>query len=219
MKDTGYWIAPEVFSDGECDRILVALTDARRSRAGIRHVMSNPTVAAFAGDDRLVQMARLALGVSAIPFRATLFEKSGEKNWLIAWHQDTALPLASKSAAEGWGPWSEKAGVVYAHAPATALSRVIALRVHLDESTSENGPLRVIPGSHLNGVLTDDAVAEIAATHSHVECLVPSGGVIAMRPLLIHASSKATSNAPRRVLHIEYVDSLDIAPGIRLAIA
>jgi hypothetical protein len=40
-----------------------------------------------------------------------------------------------------------------------------------------------------------------------------------MRPLLIHASSKAISDSPRRVLHIEYVDSLDIAPGIRLAIA
>jgi hypothetical protein len=40
-----------------------------------------------------------------------------------------------------------------------------------------------------------------------------------MRPLLIHASSKARNNEPRRVLHIEYADSLDLAPGIRLAIA
>ena len=127
------------------------------------------------------------------------------------------MPLISKIEANGWGPWSEKAGVVYAHAPASALSRVIALRVHLDESTSENGPLRVIPGSHMNGVLTDDAVAEIAATHSDVECPVPRGGILAMRPLLIHASSKAICPAPRRVLHIEYVDSLDIAPGMRLA--
>jgi ectoine hydroxylase-related dioxygenase (phytanoyl-CoA dioxygenase family) len=181
--------------------------------------MSNPAVGALAKDPRLLSLARQAIGISAIPFRATLFEKSGEKNWLIAWHQDTALPLASKSDAAGWGPWSEKTGVVYAHAPASALLRVIALRVHLDESTPENGPLRVIPGSHLNGVLSDDSVAEIAATNQHVECPVPRGGVIAMRPLLIHASSKAISNAPRRVLHIEYVDSLEIEPGIRLAIA
>jgi len=219
MKDAGYWIEPDVVSNAECDRVLAALTGAKQSRAGVRHLMSNPTVAALAGDRQLVSMARRALGLSAIPFRATLFEKSGQKNWLIAWHQDTALPLASKLEAAGWGPWSEKAGVVYAHAPACALARVIALRLHLDESTFENGPLRVIPGSHLNGVLTDDAIAEIAATRSHVECPVTRGGVIAMRPLLIHASSKAISNAPRRVLHVEYVDSLDIAPGVRLAIA
>jgi hypothetical protein len=40
-----------------------------------------------------------------------------------------------------------------------------------------------------------------------------------MPPLLIHSSSKAQSDAPRRVLHIEYSDSLDLKPGIRLAVA
>jgi hypothetical protein len=40
-----------------------------------------------------------------------------------------------------------------------------------------------------------------------------------MRPLLIHASSKAETDAPRRVLHIEYAHSLDLKPGIRLAVA
>jgi hypothetical protein len=218
MTDPGYWIEQSVFSAGECGHILDAVRGSARSRAGIRHLMSNPAIASFGGDARLVSIARRVLGDSAIPFRATLFEKSGEKNWLIAWHQDTALPLASKSDGDGWGPWSEKAGVIYAHAPASALSRVIALRIHLDESTAANGPLRVIPGSHLNGVLTDDVVTDIAAAQKHVECPVPRGGILAMRPLLIHASSKAISDAPRRVLHIEYVDSLDMAPGIRLAI-
>jgi hypothetical protein len=49
--------------------------------------------------------------------------------------------------------------------------------------------------------------------------LVPQGGVLAMRPLLIHSSSKARTPDPRRVLHIEYAESLDLAPGILLAIA
>ena len=38
------------------------------------------------------------------------------------------------------------------------------------------------------------------------ECLCPPGGVIAMRPLLVHASSKSVTTASRRVLHIEYLD-------------
>ena len=88
--------------------------------------MSIPAVAAFAGDSRLTSIAAQWLGAPAIAFRATLFEKSARTNWLIPWHQDTALPLESVFEEPGWGPWSEKAGVHYAHAPACALSRVIA---------------------------------------------------------------------------------------------
>jgi len=40
-----------------------------------------------------------------------------------------------------------------------------------------------------------------------------------MYPLLVHSSGKSRSIAPRRVLHIEYADSLALAPGIQLAIA
>lgn len=108
---------------------------------------------------------------------------------------------------------------MYAHAPSWALSRVVALRIHLDASTKENGPLRVIPGSHLNGVLPDEGVFELARREEGVDCLVPRGGVFAMRPLLIHSSSKSRKDMPRRVLHIEYADSLDLSESIKLAVA
>jgi ectoine hydroxylase-related dioxygenase (phytanoyl-CoA dioxygenase family) len=54
-----------------------------------------------------------------------------------------------------------KEGVVYAHAPANALSRVLALRIHLDDSTERNGPLRVLPGSHERGVMTDEEIERL----------------------------------------------------------
>jgi hypothetical protein len=54
---------------------------------------------------------------------------------------------------------------------------------------------------------------------NQAECVVGRGGVVAMSPLLIHASSKAENDQPRRVLHIEYAASLEIDRGIRLAIA
>jgi ectoine hydroxylase-related dioxygenase (phytanoyl-CoA dioxygenase family) len=181
--------------------------------------MTNSTVAALAHDERLLALAQSELGSQATPFRATLFEKSGKSNWLVPWHQDTALPLTSSFDVAGWGPWSKKEGLLYAHAPTWALSRVMALRIHLDASTIENGPLRVVDGSHTTGVLTDKQVLEYARAHSRTDCLVPQGGVLAMRPLLIHSSSKARTPDPRRVLHIEYAESLDLAPGILLAIA
>jgi len=181
--------------------------------------MSVPAVEAISKDERLLRIARSALGDGAIPFRATLFDKSAQANWLVVWHQDTALPLASRNDSREWGPWSLKAGVLYAHAPAWALSRILALRIHLDASTGENGPLRVVPGSHLAGVLSDDEILDLARSQEKVECLVPRGGVLAMRPLLIHSSSKARANEPRRVLHLEYAEALDLGPGMRLAVA
>lgn len=221
MRDAGFWIEEGVLSRQECDSLagVVSRSPAGRGRAGVRHLMTSPVVAEVANDSRLLRVARRVLGEGAVPYRATLFEKSGRANWLVVWHQDTALPLASRFDSPEWGPWSKKAGVLYAHAPAWALARVLALRIHLDASTDDNGPLRVIPGSQAAGVLGDEEVYSIARRREHVVCHVPPGGVLAMRPLLIHSSSKARADAPRRVLHIEYADSMELGAGIRLAVA
>lgn len=226
MKETcfaeaGYAIIPDVFSAAECQALLLALEGSAAGRAGARHLMVNPAVRLVASDARLVEVARQALGSgAAVPFRATLFHKSSKANWLISWHQDTALPLARKFDGPEWGPWSRKAGVWYAHAPEWALKRVLALRVHLDASTHENGPLRVIPQTH-HALLRDDEVEALVAerAESAVECVVGEGGVIAMRPLVIHASSKIVNDRPRRVLHIEYAAAepdLKLREGIEL---
>src|SRR5215470_470342 len=221
VDPSGFWIEDSVFSDAECDDLIEAapLGLQGRGRAGARHLMAVAAIEAAAKDERLLRIARRALGDGAVPFRATLFDKSARANWLVVWHQDTALPLTSRSDSTEWGPWSLKAGILYAHAPAWALSRVIALRISLDASTNENGPLRVIPGSHLAGVLSDDEILGLARAHINIEALVPRGGVLAMRPLLVHSSSKARSCEPRRVLHLEYADALELKPGLRLAIA
>jgi ectoine hydroxylase-related dioxygenase (phytanoyl-CoA dioxygenase family) len=216
----GVGIATGVLSRDEVRAIASALdaADLDRRRAGARHLLSHPVVRRVAEDDRVLGIARECLGVEAIPFRATLFDKSARANWLIAWHQDTALPLREQRDVPGWGPWSIKSGVVYAHAPASALSRVIALRLQLDDSHADNGPLRVLPGTHARGLLSDDDAARLSGEIAPMECLVPAGGVIAMRPLLLHSSSKARTEDPRRVLHIEYADSLAIGEGLELAI-
>ena len=190
-----------------------------RSRAGMRHAMKNASVATLARDSRLIAIAQDVLGSAALPFRATLFDKSPTSNWLVVWHQDTALPLRERRKTAGWGPWSIKDGVNYSHAPASALEQVLALRLHLDDSVAENGPLRVLPETHTLGVLSDDALHKLSTQIAAIDCLVPRGGILAMRPLVVHASSKSQSNAPRRVLHIEYAASPAIADGLELAIA
>lgn len=198
IEQHGFAIIPFVLKAEEIETLLKYFIDLEphRSRAGIRHLLRHPAVSQIANDPRMLGLAQSVLGHNAFPFRATLFEKSSEANWLITWHQDTALPLREKHEIPGWGPWSVKEGVTYAHAPAAALEQVIALRLHLDDSTDQNGPLRVIPGTHSNGVLHDYEVESIVAKSEPVTCAVAKGGVIVMRPLIIHASSKSQSDVP-----------------------
>jgi ectoine hydroxylase-related dioxygenase (phytanoyl-CoA dioxygenase family) len=218
---SGFEVVPSVLARTEIARIAEAFQSESivRSRAGARHLMHHPVVKRLAHDPRLVAIASRFVVSAAIPFRATLFDKSPDNNWLVVWHQDTALPLRERRDVSGWGLWSVKAGIAYAHAPAAALSRVIALRVHIDDSGPDNGPLRVLPGTHTRGVMTDAEVAELARDVEAVDCVSPAGGVVAMRPLVVHASSKANADQRRRVLHIEYADSLDVGAGLELAIA
>jgi len=221
IQAQGFAIIPGILEPKEIDGLLdvFSCVDLPRSRAGVRHAMRLPAVAAAARDTRLMEIARKTLGGEAFPFRATLFDKSPAANWLVVWHQDTALPLQERRDAPGWGPWSVKDGVIYSHAPESALGQVLALRVHLDDSTAENGPLRVLPGTHTLGVLTDEALHDLSTQIAAVDCFVPRGGVLAMRPLIVHASSKSQSDAPRRVLHIEYAASPEIEGALKLAIA
>jgi ectoine hydroxylase-related dioxygenase (phytanoyl-CoA dioxygenase family) len=189
-----------------------------RSKAGARRILGVPTVRQLANDPRLMAIVNDFVGPTAVPFRATLFDKSATANWLVVWHQDTALPLRERFDDREWGPWSVKGGVIHAHAPAWALEQVIALRVSLDDSTRTNGPLRVLPGSHRHGVFSDQQVAQLASATTPVDCTAASGGVVAMRPLTVHASSKSTDDRPRRVLHIEYASTVRLASHVELSV-
>jgi ectoine hydroxylase-related dioxygenase (phytanoyl-CoA dioxygenase family) len=221
IDQTGFALLHGVFSPELIEGTLEQIEhlSPHRSRAGVRHVLGLSPVARLARCPQLINVARGVLGMDAIPFRATLFGKTLAANWLVVWHQDTALPLGERQELQGRGPWSVKEGINYAHAPSPALSRVLALRIHFDDSTSANGPLRVLPGTHELGVRSDDQIHDLSKQITPVDCVAPKGGVVAMRPLVVHASSKSQIETPRRVLHIEYAASDSIAAPLRLASA
>jgi ectoine hydroxylase-related dioxygenase (phytanoyl-CoA dioxygenase family) len=221
LKRQGFRILPDIFSAAFVDRALgeISRCAPRPSRAGVRHALGVEPVMGMARCPQLLALVSRALGPASFPFRATLFEKTLASNWLVVWHQDTALPVGERREIPGWGPWSVKQGIPYAHAPASVLEQVLALRIHFDESTPDNGPLRVLPGTHDRGILSDDAIHDLSTSVPAVECVVPKGGVVAMHPLVVHSSSKSRNGTPRRVLHIEYAASESIASPLRLAIA
>jgi len=163
----------------------------------------------LASSPLLESIVEAALGAPGFAVRGILFNKLDGANWNVAWHQDCMIPVRAQIDLPDFGPWTWKAGVLHVEPPAFVLERMITLRIHLDDCGDDNGPLRVIAGSHRNGKLAAAEVAELTANKRERVCAVSRGGIVAMHPLLLHASSKAAQPAQRRVVHLEYaVDSL-----------
>ena len=219
--DNCYRVFEGILTERECTTLIetLGLNDFNAECAGLRNLMSVPEVVSLARDERLTEICRVVTGNDLIPYKATLFNKTGKANWLVPWHQDTALPVETVPDSPEWGQASVKAGLTFAHAPTSALRNILALRIHLDASTDINGPLRVIPGSHFERIHDDQQLRKLIDNGPAESLRIGLGGVIAMSPLLVHASSKCETDAPRRVVHIEYAKSLEVEQGVRLAIS
>jgi len=75
----------------------------------------------------------------------------------------------------------------------------------LDDFTAENGPTRVVPGSHRRGTLPKDEMQDPAAPHPHeVTLLAPAGTVVIFNSHLWHGGTLNGTTARRRALHAYY---------------
>jgi len=172
--------------------------------AGRRGLLASPAVAALARSARLLNLIRPHLPSEPIPVRALYFDKSSSTNWMVPWHQDLTLAVRAFAEVSGFGPWSTKDGIPHVQAPVALLKQMLTARIHLDDADEVNGALRVIPGSHRSGRLTQEHIRELCRQQSEVLCTASAGDVLLMRPLLLHASGRSTSPRHRRILHIEY---------------
>jgi ectoine hydroxylase-related dioxygenase (phytanoyl-CoA dioxygenase family) len=153
--------------------------------------------------DAIRRVVTPVLGEKCFAVRAIFFNKTPSSNWKVVWHQDCVIPVKDQCRLAGWGPWSVKSGVPHVRPPAGVLDNMLAVRIHLDDCDTNNGPLRVLPGTHLKGILSDEEIAKLPRL-AEVTCSVAAGDVLLMRPLLVHASSASHSATARRVVHIEY---------------
>jgi hypothetical protein len=154
------------------------------------------------------------LGTSAIPVRGILFDKIPDANWKVPYHQDVTIAVRERVDAEGFGPWSTKAGVLHVQPPASVLENMLSVRLHLDPCGEKNGALRVLPKSHKLGRIGEHDIAAYRAVNSETVCAVSVGGALLMRPLLLHASSPSTQPGHRRVIHIDYA-AVDLPDGMQ----
>jgi hypothetical protein len=197
----GFAIVPRVLDPEACCVLRDLLGDA--DGAGTRGMLRIPEVMHLARS-LLADVVRPYLPAPPIPVRGIYFDKRPETNWLVAWHQDLTLAVKERVEVPGWGPWSSKEGVPHVQPPVALLEPMLTVRLHLDDADEANGALRVLAGTHRLGRLDAESIAKCRETHAEVICAAQAGDALLMRPLLLHASSRSTSERRRRVLHIEF---------------
>lgn len=211
LKRNGFVLIEQFLSPPNCDALVARLPEAQSRRGRVRHLLTNPHVSAFASSDCVANLVTAILGPAAVAIRATLFDKSEAANWKVPWHQDRPVPLRERLREPTYGPWTRKQGIWHADAPQHVLEQMLAVRIHLDACDASNGPLRVIPASHRLGKLTDSQVLSVVQSSQALQIAASKGSALVMRPLLLHASSPAKVAAHRRVLHLEFAASSQVA--------
>ena len=151
------------------------------------------------------------LPASAIAIQAIAFDKNPSTNWKVTWHQDLMFPFAQKVKTPGYDLPTIKDGIDYARPPHAVLEELLAVRLHLDDCDSTNGPLRVTPGTHRHGILKSTDIPGMVQQGCEITCLAQESDLLLMKPLLLHASSPATAPKHRRVVHFVYHSGRPIA--------
>ncbi|RIV86914.1 phytanoyl-CoA dioxygenase [Aurantiacibacter zhengii] len=140
----------------------------------------------------------------ARPVRAVLFDKTPSANWSLAWHQDRTVAVRHRADAEGFRHWTVKQGIPHVEPPFVLLSRMVTLRLHLDDVDETNAPLLIAPGSHRLGLIPESRITDVVAKCGSAACPAEAGDVWSYATPILHASAASRSTGHRRVLQVDY---------------
>ena len=210
----GYLIHPSGLPDARLMEVIGLVEAHGIPSAGTRNLLNEGWCQTLADDLRSGLSLYGLLSPDAVAVQCTCFSKTPRQNWKVALHQDLSVPVAGRSDDPRLNGWSKKEGQLYVQAPEVLLRDMLAVRFHLDDCSDDNGPLRVVAGSHERGRLDVTSLPADGEGGMRVDCVAAAGELLLMRPLLLHASSKATRpGGVRRVLHFLFGPA---APGFGL---
>jgi len=209
MKEQGFCILGNVYSGEEVRAIIKKIEGVNPVGAEFRktndlfairrflHVVADIGPVIFTP---ALQSIISSFGPDYFPVKSIYFDKPGGSNWFVAYHQDLTISVDKRVECPGFSNWTVKQDQFAVQPPADVLENIFTIRIHLDDTDEGNGALRVVPGSHLNGVVRPEA-ADLSMENV---CKVGRGGVMIMKPLLLHASGRTGGERNRRVIHIEF---------------
>ncbi len=224
LTHEGYTLLLGVLNAAEVQAIRAACTSALADAATDRAVLAGhggqpygarnlfrlwPGVLTLARHPALAAALRRVLGPRGGLVRGLYFDKPPGDSWALPWHRDLTVAVQAHGRQGRFLRPTTKAGVPHVEAPAELLATLLTARIHLDDVTDHNGPLRVLPGSHnpAHPVQADDRAA--------VTLTCAAGDVLLMRPLLLHASGHSTPGcaAHRRIVHLECAPPPELSDG------
>ena len=212
LEREGFTIIENIFSAEEIDTILKFIEAVDTTGPTFRKtenlfairqfLKSVPAAVQLIFNDKLKNLIEHFAGNGYFIVKSIYFDKPEQSNWFVAYHQDLTISVNKKIELDGFGPWTIKQNQFAVQPTLEILNNNFTVRVHLDDTDENNGALRVIPKSHLKGIYRPENINwNIEAEFS---CKVKKGGVMFMKPLLLHASSRTINNNKRRVIHIEF---------------
>ena len=205
FEQDGFVVVDHIFNQSEVKRIAEQCESKVLTSVGTRNLLKFDWVKALAS--RLIDHQHLSalMPKNAVAVQCNYFSKDIENNWSVGLHRDLSIPVESKVNSRKWSGWSIKEGALYAQPPKHVLSQMVAVRLHLEDNTRENGALEIVPGSHKGAASNPkrSSIENSVQQDKRQLCMVKQGGVLAMRPLALHSSTKLKLGK-RRVLHFVF---------------
>jgi hypothetical protein len=171
---------------------------------GVHNLLDRPLIRELACSEPVRRLAVAVLGEECFAVRGVFLNGMSDTNSTTAFHQNVTIEVAKHCNAPGFSRWTVMCGVQHVQAPASLLRRMLSVTLHLDESTSYNGPLKVFLGSHLNGDLSEQELERAVKEEHPAECLVNVGGALVTKPLLVRGSGPAINPRHKRIIHLDY---------------
>ena len=214
FEEDGAQIFAGALDTAACLSIEQAIADLPSDVPGVR-IGSAPVLRAMlAVDGPIGSIAASALGPDAHAVRAVLFDKTAARNWALGWHQDRTIVVEQRADADGFGPWTVKAGLIQVEPPFAILERMVTIRVHIDPIDATNAPLRIVPGSHRLGRLPEASIKHVVEDRGERACLANRGDVWLYATPIVHGSRAADPPRRRRVLQVDYA-AVDLPEPLR----
>ena len=138
FEEKGFAVLPQCLEGQTVENLCRDLGDHSHAQ---RNLLRVPVVRELAVSEPIKQAIAALLDKKCFAVRGILFNKTPDSNWKVVWHQDRTIAVRERKDAAHFGPWSVKAGVLHVQPPAAVMAKMVAIRLHLDESHERNGPL------------------------------------------------------------------------------